>query len=138
MRRRAAPRFYKYSASSRIAFFRTEPHHAAMTAAPPFCLRPAAARGRLVLWLAGLVFLFQLIAGTQHHHEPGAKTQHCVSCTLHAQPHAAPPDAVLAVVPATLTLLRVLGAAFSAHPAPSSPDHLRPPSQAPPSLPHRY
>ncbi|QJE01882.1 hypothetical protein HH212_19190 [Massilia forsythiae] len=109
-----------------------------MTAAPPCHFRPAAARGRLVLWLAGLVFLFQLLAGTQHHHEPGAKTQHCVSCTLHAQPHAAPPDAVLAVLPSAFTLLHVLGAARAAHAAPAAPDHLRPPSQAPPRLPHRY
>jgi hypothetical protein len=97
-------------------------------------LRPAAMRGRLLPWLAVLVLLFQLLAGAAHHHEASSKTQHCVACALHAQPHAGPPAAVLAPLASGWRLLHALAPALP----PSSPviaaDFLRPPPQAPPAF----
>jgi hypothetical protein len=43
-----------------------------------------------VLLLGALVLLFQLLAAARHHHDPAAKSPHCASCMLHAQPHAVP------------------------------------------------
>jgi hypothetical protein len=87
------------------------------------------------MWLASLVFLFQVLAAAHHHHDQAVKVRHCAACTLHAQPHAAPPDAALAVAPSGRTLLYVLADTLAAHVAPPAPTHLRPPTRAPP-FPH--
>jgi hypothetical protein len=96
--------------------------------------RPAAVRGRVLVWLAALIFLLQMLAATEHHHELSAKSQHCVACTLHAQPHAAPPAPVLPLAPFAWQLLATLATldVGSAH-VPASA-HLRPPPQGPPAF----
>ena len=99
--------------------------------------RRLAAFGRLVLSLAALVFVFQLLAATRHHHDPAVKSPHCASCMLHAQPHAAPPASALAPAPSARTLLYVLAALPAASPDPLPCAYLRPPSRAPPPVLHR-
>lgn len=88
----------------------------------------------MLLWLAAIVFLLQMLAATEHHHEPGAKPHHCIACTVHAQPHAGPPDLRVAPAPFAWTLLRILASVpAGAQPAFAS-DYLRPPPQGPPIL----
>jgi len=90
--------------------------------------------GRLAPWLIVIVFLLQFLAAAEHHHDPKAKTAHCVTCTLHAQPHAPPPAAVPAAAPFSWTLLHGVAAARPL-PAPAArTSHLRPPAHAPPAL----
>ena len=105
-------------------------------ALPTARIRRSAARGALALWLAVIVLLAQLLAATHHDHEIAAKSQHCVSCALHAQPHAAPPEAALRSAPFSWTLLHALLFA----PAPgrhvAAADYALPPAHAPPSFPH--
>lgn len=104
-----------------------------MRAPPPRPQGLAAPRGWLALWLVTLVFLAQLFTSTQHDHELSAKSQHCVACALHVQPHAAPPPALPAPAPAVWHLLRTL--APLAPPASAAPaaDYLLPPAHAPPA-----
>lgn len=97
-------------------------------------LRPAAARGRLLPWLAVLVLLFQLLAGTEHHHEASSKTQHCVACALHAQPHAGPPAAAMAPVAIAWRLLHALAPLAPPSIRVAAAAFLRPPSHAPPAF----
>jgi len=90
--------------------------------------------GRLAPWLIVIVFLLQFLAAAEHHHDPKAKTAHCVTCTLHAQPHAPPPAAVPAAAPFSWTLLHGVAAARPL-PAPAArTSYLRPPAHAPPAL----
>lgn len=90
----------------------------------------------LILALAALVFIVQLLGAAHHDHELAAKSQHCVSCVLHAQPHAAPPDAVLRVVPLAWILeYAVIGTLITAAP-PAVSDYLLPLPHAPPPFPH--
>lgn len=94
--------------------------------------RPASARGRVLVWLATVIFLLQMLAATEHHHDLSAKSQHCAACTLHAQPQAAPPAAVPALAPFVWHLLHALApAATTSHVLPA-PGWLRPPPHAPP------
>lgn len=102
--------------------------------------RPAASRGRnaWLAWLLAIALLVQLFGLTQHDHPHSAKSQHCTACTLHAQPHAAPPALTLAAVPVRWVLLHlVLPTLAVAHAAPAV-DYLLPPAHAPPAflLPH--
>ena len=91
---------------------------------------------RAASWIAALaaaIFLLQWFAAAAHHdHELAAKSQHCVACALHAQPHGAPPDAQQPPPALRWTLLQVLYAipfiAALAHAA----SCVLPPAQAPP------
>jgi hypothetical protein len=103
-----------------------------MSAASRHQHRPVALRGRVLPWLAAIVFLLQMLAATEHHHEPAAKSHHCIACTLHAQPYAGPPDLAVAPAPVAWTLLRTLSAVAAGAPPPFASDYLRPPPQAPP------
>ncbi len=95
--------------------------------------RPAALRGQVVLWLAACVFLLQMFAAAVHHdHEVAAKSPHCVSCALHAQPHAAPPDTVLPVAPFRRALLHALFTPDVADRIAPRTAWLLPPPHAPP------
>ena len=98
--------------------------------------QPAAARrcGRLLPWLMALVFLLQILGTAEHHHELHAKTPHCVSCTLHAQPHAAPPPTTLAPVTSGWALVHALVYAQASGAAPAAPPFLLPPAQGPPAF----
>jgi len=96
--------------------------------------RPAAARGRFVSWLVIAVFLLQFFAAAEHHHEPKAKTAHCVSCTLHAQAHAAPPDTRLAPVATGWILLHDVVHVAVLHTPLPRPAFLLPPAQGPPAF----
>ena len=98
--------------------------------------RPAGTRGRVLVWLATLVFLLQMLAATEHHHDLSAKSQHCVACTLHAQPLAAPPDTALPLAPFAWHLLHALAVATLASQAVPAFGWLRPPPHAPPVFPH--
>lgn len=51
----------------------------------------AAARGRLLAWLAAVVLFLQVFAAVGHDHENQSRTQECVACAVQAQTHAAPP-----------------------------------------------
>ena len=99
-------------------------------------LRPAAARrcGRLLPWLMVLVFLLQMLGAAGHHHELHAKSPHCASCTLHAQPHAAPPDTTLAPIPLGHILMQALVYAGAAQAPAAAPAFLLPPAQGPPAF----
>ncbi|HEX8602388.1 MAG TPA: hypothetical protein VF774_07065 [Pseudoduganella sp.] len=111
-----------------------------MTACPRSRYRRATPRGRVASWalalslaLAAIVLLLQLFAAAAHHdHELAAKSQHCVACALHAQPHGAPPDAQPPPPALHWTLLQILSAipfiAAAAHAA----SCVLPPAQAPP------
>ncbi|GGY11782.1 hypothetical protein GJV26_27135 [Massilia dura] len=109
-----------------------------MAAFPRSRSRRAALRGRLASWvvaLAAAILLLQLFAAAAHHdHELAAKSQHCVACALHAQPHAAPPEARPAPAPFGWTLLHTLASLPPAFPAAHAARYLLPPSQAPPSF----
>jgi hypothetical protein len=105
-----------------------------MTAIPTSPSRPAAPRGRLLPWLLVIVFLLQFLGATQHHHELTAKSPHCVSCTLHAQPHAAPPAALPGPAPFAWILLQRLDLACAATVCAARSAFLRPPAQGPPSF----
>jgi hypothetical protein len=108
-----------------------------MTAAPPRYRRPAALRGRAVLWLFALLFLFQMLGATHHDHEVAAKSQHCVSCALHAQPHAAPPDMAVHPAPVGWMLLHPVLTVDRVAPAAQAARWLLPLPHAPPAFPHR-
>lgn len=90
------------------------------------------ARGRRAAWLVALCLVLQPFAAAQHEHEAAAKPQHCVSCMLHAQPQAAPPDTVLAVAPFSWNLLHALAPAPLRQRLARPVDYLLPPSHAPP------
>ena len=110
-----------------------------MLAPPRTRHRRATLRGRAASWvlaLAAIVLLLQLFAAAAHHdHELAAKSQHCVACALHAQPHAVPPDAPAVPAPFRWTLLHVIAATPSIDAAPLAAGYLLPPSQAPPPFP---
>lgn len=98
--------------------------------------RPAATRGRnaWLAWVLALALLVQLFGLTQHDHPHSAKSQHCTACTLHAQPHAAPPVPGLAVASVRWVVLHlVLPTLAVAHAAPAV-DYLLPPAHAPPAF----
>jgi len=98
--------------------------------------RPAAARrcGRLLPWLMAIVFLLQMLGAAGHHHELHAKTPHCVSCTLHAQPHAAPPPATLAPVSTGWALVHALVYMRATQAPATAAPFLLPPAQGPPAF----
>ena len=93
---------------------------------------------RAASWIAALaaaIFLLQWFAAAAHHdHELAAKSQHCVACALHAQPHGAPPDMAPAPPPLRWMLLQTLAPATPAFPAPPAARYLLPPSHAPPAF----
>ena len=62
-----------------------------MTATRRHHQRPAAARGRLLLWLVAMVLLLQLVAAVGHDHDGESRAQECVACALQAQSPATPP-----------------------------------------------
>ena len=105
-----------------------------MIDASPRQRRTAATHGRLAAWLIIIVFMLQFLAATQHHHDAAAKTPHCVACTLHAQPHAAPPDATLAVAAFSRHVLHRLFYANLAQELVAYVDFLLPPSHGPPAF----
>ncbi|MDQ2821509.1 MAG: hypothetical protein M3Y65_14150 [Pseudomonadota bacterium] len=102
--------------------------------------RPAATRGRhaWLAWLLAIALVVQLFGLTQHDHPHSAKSQHCTACTLHAQPHAAPPLVKFAAAPVKWVLLTIVLQAFTAAPAGPAVAYLLPPPHAPPAflLPH--
>ncbi|QGZ38047.1 hypothetical protein IP92_05805 [Pseudoduganella flava] len=100
----------------------------------PSLRRLAAPRGWVALWLAAIVFLAQLLAAAHHDHEVAAKSQHCVACALHAQPHAAPPDAVVRTAPFSWILLHRLAFVPSAGRHVPADDYALPPAHAPPAF----
>lgn len=92
-----------------------------------------AAIGRLALWLAGVLFVVQMLAATQHHHDLSAQGADCVSCVLNAQLPSTPPEPGLqetAFHPALLKYYIVHAPAIA---APHEADHLIPPSHGPPA-----
>lgn len=107
---------------------------------PPFRPR-AASRGLpaqwLALWLAAVIVIVQLLGAAHHDHELAAKSQHCVSCVLHAQPHAAPPDAVPRIAPFGWILEHAVTATLIAAVPPAVSDYLLPLPHAPPLFPRR-
>ena len=66
-----------------------------LTASSPLHRQAAAARGRLMLWCGLVVLLLQLFAAFGHAHRDDSdndvNTPDCVTCSLQAQSHAAPP-----------------------------------------------
>lgn len=98
--------------------------------------RSAAARrcGRLLPWLMAIVFLLQMLGAAEHHHELHAKHPHCVSCTLHAQPHAAPPDTTLTPALAGWSLVHALVYARAAPAPAAAAPFLLPPAHGPPAF----
>lgn len=92
-----------------------------------------AAFGRLALWLAGLLFVVQMLAATQHHHDLSTQSSDCVSCVHNAQLPSAPPEPALQEV--ALRLARLQYRIVHAPPVTlhSTPDHLIPPAHGPPS-----
>lgn len=105
-----------------------------------FRLRHAAPRGgavsRAAAWLlalAAVILLWQQFAACAHHeHELAAASQHCVACTLHAQPHAAPPATAPASAPPGWVLLHPMEPAAAARLARRAAAYLLPPAHAPP------
>jgi len=96
--------------------------------------RPAATRGRnaWLAWLLAIALVVQLFGLTQHDHPHSAKSQHCAACTLHAQPHGAPPVASLATAPVKWVLLTIVLSTVAGAEAAPPVDYLLPPAHAPP------
>lgn len=96
--------------------------------------RPAAIRGRnaWLAWLLAIALVVQLFGLTQHDHPHSAKSQHCTACTLHAQPHGAPPVVRVATAPVKWVLLTIVLPTRAVARAVAPVDYLLPPAHAPP------
>jgi hypothetical protein len=94
---------------------------------------PAAARGRLLAWLAAIVLLLQLFAAVGHDHENQSRAQECVACAVQAQAHGAPPAPDLAPFVFRPVLLQLVAAMQVDGPTVVHASRLLPQPHAPPS-----
>lgn len=104
-----------------------------MTAITRHLPAPAAARGRLLLWVGAIVLLLQLFAALGHDHDIASKAQDCVACSVQAQSHAAPPAPQAAPATRAWVLAHIVtpGAIPAAPARPTI--HLLPQPHAPPA-----
>jgi hypothetical protein len=93
----------------------------------------AAARGRLLAWLAAIVLFLQLFAAVGHDHENQSRTQECVACAVQAQAHGAPPAPDLAPFAFRPVLLQAVAVLEADRPTVIHASRLLPQPHAPPS-----
>jgi len=93
----------------------------------------AAARGRLLAWLAAIALFLQLFAAVGHDHENQSRAQECVACAVQAQAHAAPPALGLAPFAYQPILLQLVTTTKAGSPFVIHASRLLPQPHAPPS-----
>lgn len=102
-------------------------------------IRPAHANdrsGRLVrmlVWLAGLVFILHMLGATQHRHDLAHTAADCAGCMLAAQPPSPPSPPVAPRPVAAAAVLHYVLALPVLAPAARASRFLTPPAHAPPA-----
>jgi hypothetical protein len=92
-------------------------------------------RGRLYqafVLLCALVFTWQVLAATSHHHDLAERVHDCVSCHIAGSLHGGVPPAPAVAAAAAPAVLYVLPQAAAPHYF-AAPSYLIPPRQAPPA-----